>query len=84
MEGMIDDNDKSINDGWRRWDSYEIANHDREEREYENEHEDEERCECLMIMSCRFALILNTTYSNLWIRRPRCKEIDKVGEVSTI
>ncbi|GJS21912.1 hypothetical protein Tco_0450544 [Tanacetum coccineum] len=45
MEGMIDDNDKSSNDGWRRWDGYEIANHDQEEREYENEHEDEERCE---------------------------------------
>ncbi|GKD48514.1 gag-pol polyprotein, partial [Tanacetum coccineum] len=29
---------------------------------------------------------LNTTYSSLWIRRigPRCKEIDDVGEVSTI
>ncbi|GJZ81431.1 mitochondrial proton/calcium exchanger protein-like protein isoform X1 [Tanacetum coccineum] len=26
---------------------------------------------------------LNTAYSNLWIRRPRCKEIDNVGEVST-
>ncbi|GJU33542.1 hypothetical protein Tco_1181896 [Tanacetum coccineum] len=45
MEGMIDDNDKSSNNGWRRWDGYEIADHDQEEREYENEHEDEERCE---------------------------------------
>ncbi|GJR87304.1 hypothetical protein Tco_0211315 [Tanacetum coccineum] len=45
MEGMIDDNDESSNDGWRRWDGYEIADHDQEEREYENEHEDEERCE---------------------------------------
>ncbi|GKF03242.1 hypothetical protein Tco_0030165, partial [Tanacetum coccineum] len=45
MEGMIDDNDESSNDGWRRWDDYEIANHDQKEREYDNEHEDEERCE---------------------------------------
>ncbi|GKA27058.1 hypothetical protein Tco_0713226 [Tanacetum coccineum] len=45
MEGMIDDNDESSNNGWRRWDGYEIADHDQEEREYENEHEDEERCE---------------------------------------
>ncbi|GKB54883.1 hypothetical protein Tco_0905636 [Tanacetum coccineum] len=45
MEGMIDDNDESSNNGWRRWDGYEIANHYQEEREYENEHEDEERCE---------------------------------------
>ncbi|GJT88518.1 hypothetical protein Tco_1070235 [Tanacetum coccineum] len=44
MEGMIDDNDESSNNGWRRWDGYEIADHDQEEREYENEHEDEERC----------------------------------------
>ncbi|GKF25729.1 hypothetical protein Tco_0081623, partial [Tanacetum coccineum] len=44
MEGMIDNNDKSSNNGWRRWDGYKIADHDQEEREYENEHEDEERC----------------------------------------
>ncbi|GKD81689.1 hypothetical protein Tco_1348528 [Tanacetum coccineum] len=29
----------------RRWDGYKNADHDQEEREYENEHEDEERCE---------------------------------------
>ncbi|GJT21569.1 hypothetical protein Tco_0891506 [Tanacetum coccineum] len=29
----------------RKWDGYEIADHDQEEREYENEHEDEERYE---------------------------------------
>nr|GEX96649.1 hypothetical protein [Tanacetum cinerariifolium] len=44
-EGMINDNDESSNDGWRRWDSYDIGNHDQEEREYENKHEDEERSE---------------------------------------
>ncbi|GJR23678.1 hypothetical protein Tco_0972205 [Tanacetum coccineum] len=45
MEGMIDDNDESSNNGWRRLDGYKIAELDQEEREYENEHEDEERCE---------------------------------------
>nr|GEU94344.1 hypothetical protein [Tanacetum cinerariifolium] len=44
-EGMIDENDESSNNGWRRWDGYEIAEHDQEEREYEIEHKDEERCE---------------------------------------
>ncbi|GKC74005.1 hypothetical protein Tco_1119888 [Tanacetum coccineum] len=37
--------DLECNNGWRRWDGYEIADHDQEEREYENEHEDEERYE---------------------------------------
>ncbi|GKD17615.1 hypothetical protein Tco_1206773, partial [Tanacetum coccineum] len=45
MKGMIDDNDESSNNGWRRWDGYEISDHDKKEREYENEHKDEERCE---------------------------------------
>ncbi|GJZ83248.1 uncharacterized mitochondrial protein-like protein [Tanacetum coccineum] len=42
MEGMIDDNDESSNEGWRRWDNYEITNHD---NEYKNEHGDEKRHE---------------------------------------
>ncbi|GJW15807.1 hypothetical protein Tco_0019940 [Tanacetum coccineum] len=45
MEGLINEDDESSNNGWRRWDGYEIADHDQEEKEYENEHEDEERCE---------------------------------------
>ncbi|GKA21633.1 hypothetical protein Tco_0701622 [Tanacetum coccineum] len=45
IEGMIDENDESSNNGWRKWDGYEISDHDQEEREYENEHEDEEKCE---------------------------------------
>ncbi|GJZ21992.1 putative reverse transcriptase domain-containing protein [Tanacetum coccineum] len=45
MEGLINEDDESSNNGWRRWDGYEIADHDQEEREYENKHEDEERCE---------------------------------------
>ncbi|GJT26472.1 hypothetical protein Tco_0906747 [Tanacetum coccineum] len=45
MEGLIDEDNESSNNGWRRWDGYEIADHDQEEREYENEHKDKERCE---------------------------------------
>ncbi|GKE45261.1 hypothetical protein Tco_1472545, partial [Tanacetum coccineum] len=45
MDGLINKDDESSNYGWRRWDDYEIADHDQEEREYENEHKDEERCE---------------------------------------
>ncbi|GJS85781.1 hypothetical protein Tco_0752322 [Tanacetum coccineum] len=37
IKGIIDDNDESIDDGWKRWDGYEITNHDREER-YDEEY----------------------------------------------
>ncbi|GJW60997.1 MAK10-like protein [Tanacetum coccineum] len=45
MEGMIDEDDESHNEGWRRWDDYENTIHDHEERENEGEHENEGRCE---------------------------------------
>ncbi|GKB46163.1 hypothetical protein Tco_0896916 [Tanacetum coccineum] len=45
MEGMIDDDDESHNEGWRRWDGYENTIHNHEERENEEEHENKERCE---------------------------------------
>ncbi|GKA88600.1 hypothetical protein Tco_0810364 [Tanacetum coccineum] len=45
MGGLIDEDYESSNNGWRRWDGYEIADHDQEEREYENGHEDKEICE---------------------------------------
>ncbi|GKB17874.1 hypothetical protein Tco_0851797 [Tanacetum coccineum] len=45
MEGLIDEDDESGNNGWRRWDGCEITDHDQEDKEYENEHKDEERCE---------------------------------------
>nr|GEW84034.1 hypothetical protein [Tanacetum cinerariifolium] len=45
MEGLIDEDDESSNNGWRRWGGYEITDHDQEERKYENGHEDKERCE---------------------------------------
>ncbi|GJR44608.1 hypothetical protein Tco_1312711 [Tanacetum coccineum] len=38
MEGIIDEDDESHNEGWRRWDGY-------EEKENDEEHENEERCE---------------------------------------
>ncbi|GKC98654.1 hypothetical protein Tco_1168929 [Tanacetum coccineum] len=45
MEGIIDEDDESSNEGWRRWDNFENTNHDNKESKYEMEHEDEERCE---------------------------------------
>ncbi|GJV25333.1 hypothetical protein Tco_1378028 [Tanacetum coccineum] len=45
VEGIIDEDDESSNEGWRRWDKFENTNHDNNECEYEMEHEDEERCE---------------------------------------
>ncbi|GJV11753.1 hypothetical protein Tco_1353294 [Tanacetum coccineum] len=45
MEGLIDEDDESSNNDWRRWDGYEITYHDQEEREYENGHENNEICE---------------------------------------
>ncbi|GKA70121.1 hypothetical protein Tco_0776185 [Tanacetum coccineum] len=45
MEGMIDEDDESSNEGWRRWDNFENTNCNNKESEYEIEHEDEERCE---------------------------------------
>ncbi|GJW06810.1 hypothetical protein Tco_1569233, partial [Tanacetum coccineum] len=45
MEGLINKDNKSSNNSWRRWDRYEIVDHDQEEREYENGHEDKERYE---------------------------------------
>ncbi|GJZ39283.1 hypothetical protein Tco_0585846 [Tanacetum coccineum] len=41
MEGLIDEDDESSNNGWKM-DGYGLR-HDQEEREYENKHEDEER-----------------------------------------
>nr|GEU60583.1 zinc finger, CCHC-type [Tanacetum cinerariifolium] len=45
MEGMIDEDKESSNEGWRRWDDFENTDRDNEETENEIEHEDEERCE---------------------------------------
>ncbi|GJR93373.1 hypothetical protein Tco_0265547 [Tanacetum coccineum] len=45
MEEMIDKDDESLNEVWRRWDSYENTIHNHEEREIEEEHENKERCE---------------------------------------
>ncbi|GKB60610.1 hypothetical protein Tco_0916796 [Tanacetum coccineum] len=45
MEGMIDDDDESHNEGSRRWDGYENTIHDHKEIENEEEHENKEICE---------------------------------------
>ncbi|GJZ62438.1 hypothetical protein Tco_0618575 [Tanacetum coccineum] len=44
-DGMIDEDDESSNEGWKRWDDFEIINRDNEESENEMEHEEEERSE---------------------------------------
>ncbi|GJS98664.1 hypothetical protein Tco_0819834 [Tanacetum coccineum] len=61
MKGLISD-DKSINDGWRRWESHEITYYDHDEIEYENETHDErqELCETNELPVCnmrRFKMI---------------------------
>ncbi|GKB82336.1 hypothetical protein Tco_0949231 [Tanacetum coccineum] len=43
MEGLINEDVESNNEGWKSWDDFEITNGDR--NEYENEHEDDERYE---------------------------------------
>nr|GEV62087.1 hypothetical protein [Tanacetum cinerariifolium] len=45
MEGIINEDDESSNNSWRRWDNFKNTNPDHEEREYEMEHKDEESCE---------------------------------------
>ncbi|GJT50099.1 hypothetical protein Tco_0976256 [Tanacetum coccineum] len=32
MDGMIDENDESSNEGWKRWDDFDNTNHEDEER----------------------------------------------------
>ncbi|GJW05238.1 hypothetical protein Tco_1564094 [Tanacetum coccineum] len=45
MEGLINEDIESNDEGWKSWDDFEITNGDRNEWEYENEHEDDERYE---------------------------------------
>ncbi|GKA53208.1 hypothetical protein Tco_0746523 [Tanacetum coccineum] len=42
MEGLINKDVESNNEGWKSWDNFEITNGDRNEWEYENEHTDAE------------------------------------------
>ncbi|GKB09329.1 hypothetical protein Tco_0837641 [Tanacetum coccineum] len=44
MEGMIDEDEESSNEGWRRWDDLDNTNSDNKS-ENMMEHEDKERCE---------------------------------------
>nr|GEZ36148.1 putative 3,4-dihydroxy-2-butanone kinase isoform X1 [Tanacetum cinerariifolium] len=45
MEGIIDEDNESHHDGWRRWDGYENAIPDHKERMNEEEHGNNEICE---------------------------------------
>ncbi|GJT41900.1 hypothetical protein Tco_0941765 [Tanacetum coccineum] len=45
MEGLIDEDSESNNEGWKSWDDFEIKNGNRYEIEYEKDQEDDERCE---------------------------------------
>ncbi|GKB10466.1 hypothetical protein Tco_0844389 [Tanacetum coccineum] len=91
MEGLIDEDDESSNNGWRKWDGYEIADHDQEGREYENGHEDMERCKLfddheLPVCNIRRFKMIKYSFGdekNLTDLDAR-KEIDEVGEVSII
>ncbi|GJZ44791.1 hypothetical protein Tco_0592387 [Tanacetum coccineum] len=42
IEGMIDEDKESSNEGWRRWDDFDNTNHDNKSKN-EMEHEEEER-----------------------------------------
>ncbi|GKC08876.1 hypothetical protein Tco_1000486 [Tanacetum coccineum] len=45
MEGLINDDVESNNEGWKSWENFKNTNDDRYEREYENDQKDEERYE---------------------------------------
>nr|GEX62685.1 NAC domain-containing protein 86-like [Tanacetum cinerariifolium] len=45
MEGLINDDVGSNNEGWKSWKNFENTNDDHYEREYESDQEDKERCE---------------------------------------
>ncbi|GJZ18089.1 RNA-directed DNA polymerase, eukaryota [Tanacetum coccineum] len=45
MEGLINDDVESNNEGWKSWENFENTNGDRYEKEYEHDEKDEERCE---------------------------------------
>nr|GEV05690.1 hypothetical protein [Tanacetum cinerariifolium] len=45
MDGIINEDDESHHEVWRRWDGYENAIHDHEEITNEDEHGNTERCE---------------------------------------
>ncbi|GKD97834.1 hypothetical protein Tco_1381731 [Tanacetum coccineum] len=44
MDGMIDEDEESSNEGWRRWDDFDNTNR-YNKSENEMEHEDNEKCE---------------------------------------
>nr|GEU91140.1 hypothetical protein [Tanacetum cinerariifolium] len=45
MEGLINEDDESSDEGCKSWDNFKNTNSDRDERNYENKHEEDERHE---------------------------------------
>nr|GEW42537.1 hypothetical protein [Tanacetum cinerariifolium] len=45
MEGLINEDVESNDEGWKSWDDFENTNSDRNGWEYENKHKDDERYE---------------------------------------
>ncbi|GJY27364.1 hypothetical protein Tco_0402090 [Tanacetum coccineum] len=76
MEGVIEEDDESYYNGWRRWDCYENDIHDHEEKENEEEHENKERCK---LFDNPHHDAPDFQYGDF-----AGKEIDKAGEVSII
>ncbi|GJR05483.1 hypothetical protein Tco_0528467 [Tanacetum coccineum] len=83
MEGLINEDIESNDEGWKSWDDFEITNGDRNEWEYEM---------YMKMMSVKYGVFMaHDTGINrldpkfkLLFTGPRCKEINNVGEVSTI
>ncbi|GKC99882.1 hypothetical protein Tco_1170157 [Tanacetum coccineum] len=44
VDGIIDEDDESSNEGWKRWDNFDNTNRDNKESENEIEHDKEEKC----------------------------------------
>ncbi|GJW52668.1 hypothetical protein Tco_0096753 [Tanacetum coccineum] len=65
MEGLINEDDESCNNGWRRWESHEITFHDHDEIEYENVTHDEiqELCEAHKLPVCKIRRFKMIKYS---------------------
>ncbi|GJS72203.1 hypothetical protein Tco_0705044 [Tanacetum coccineum] len=83
MEGMIDEDEESSNEGWRRWDDFDNTNRDNKSGNM-MEHEDKERCEVFDDHERPVCYIRRFEMIKRRMEGPRCKEIDDVGKVSTI
>nr|GEX54254.1 hypothetical protein [Tanacetum cinerariifolium] len=61
MEGTIDDDDESSNNGWRRWDNYEIADHDQKKENMKKDMKIKRDVNCLMIMKDEYDDLTSTS-----------------------